>query len=308
MCAEEVKVLAFDKAGLLAAGLTSEAIGNLTRRRGGGTSGGLGYEYQRWYALLRVIQLATSQPDASVHMEGLCPVDDVIVENAPGYEFSQCKTSKDTTWSGANNKLKKEFLAQRSVNSKFGITSYRLLLVVPDKRSASRLTAKLPVKLAKCARVVLFPLAAPIHHHWTVPDCQSALDQLLPPLIRGASQREQLYRNISAAANSPWHTVTGRQLIGKVLEMNRELPVVVQANACGSWTVTMDLWNQALSCLGKIAGLKVDVTGDICCYALPPTDTGFVARCDSTRFRSFVASVITNQPRTMQEFMEVLPI
>ena len=101
----------FDDDDLLHGGLSKSAIAHLRSRQSGGESGAAGYRYQRRYALFRALQLAHTEPSASIAQEALCPVDDVVITAATS-EYAQCKMSSTETWTKKEKKLHTEFVAQ----------------------------------------------------------------------------------------------------------------------------------------------------------------------------------------------------
>ena len=113
----------FNEQHLKACSFSKKKLQNLRRRQRGGTSGQRGYEYQRRYALLRLAELSQTDPAASIAMEALCPVDDVVVEHAKGHEHAQCKISPDESWKKRGRKLAKEFREQRQLFRKVGLSS-----------------------------------------------------------------------------------------------------------------------------------------------------------------------------------------
>jgi len=295
----------FDEAQLRAAGLSAKQIAALQQRQRGGTSGSRGYTYQRRYALLRATELARTNAAATIGMEGLCPVDDVVVDAAAAHEHAQCKISRVETWGAHKKKLEREFMQQLRLLRAAGVAEadVRLLLVVADAARQAHLSQRTPPPLRACTTVEHFPLPVPEHHPWRVPRFAAALDALLPPLLRGPSWRETLFKELQHAAGDPWQ----RQLVIDLINAAGRSPdVPLIFPIARSWSVTPARWQEANTILAGIPGLSIDLTGDVCCYG-PPPDTGFIARCDTPRFERFVNDVIATRPVTMEDFMRVLP-
>ena len=295
---------AFTDADLRRAGFSNNAIKKLYSRQKGGTSGARGFAYQRRYALLRTVELA-HVTNASVQMEALCPVDDVVTRQPSLVEHAQCKTSKDT-WGKGKKKLEKEFTDQRRLLRALGVANseMKLVLVVADANCHTQLQKAIPPKLQKVTRVEHFPLAAPEHHPWTVTRFADALDALLPPLLRGPSSREDLYYAIDRVAREPWQPAKVSDILDAAGQ-DLSLPLVFPQPR--QWTVTPTDWSNAKYLLGLIQGLTIHTTGDVCCYS-EPNGYGFIARCDTPRFARFVQDVISDRPSTINDFFRVRPV
>lgn len=300
-----VRAVLFDDGKLKAAGFSAKQIEKLRQRQRGGTSGQRGYTYQRRYALLRALELAFSNLQARLQMEALCPVDDVVVTEANRFEFAQCKVSDTETWGGNDNKLAKEFRDQRRLLMKSGIAeaNISLKLVVADDTQQVRLAKNTPATMKLCTTVEHFPLPIPEHHPWQVKRLADALDALLPPVLRGVSMREELFKELLHAAGEPWQSATVEELLDAA-GRRTDLPLAYPRAKPRS--VTPQLWAQAEAILAAIPGLSIDLAGGVCCYSAPP-ESGFVARCDTARFARFVNDVIATRPRTMDAFLEVRP-
>lgn len=129
----------FTEDSLRKLGRSDRKIGQLASRKRGGETGTSGYEYQRRFAILRVLELAAAKMDGEVHVEGLCPVDDVVVESNGHHEHSQVKESPAETWGKKGGKLQKEFRAQAALlrDAKMQRASSRREPAQVDRRGAS---------------------------------------------------------------------------------------------------------------------------------------------------------------------------
>lgn len=292
---------AFTDADLKRAGFSKNAIKKLYRRQKGGTSGARGFAYQRRYALLRTAELA-HVPGASVQMEALCPVDDVVTRQPSFVEHAQCKTSKDT-WGKNRKKLEKEFTDQRTLLRAATLTDaeMKLVLVVADAACHAKLQQTIPLTLTGVTKAEHFPLPTPEHHPWTVTRFAVALDALLPPLLRGSpSWREAIYKELNHAAGEPWQPAKVSDILDAAATSNLLLPLVFSQPK--PWTVTPTDWASAMTTLGRIQGLTIATTGGVCCYS-ELNGSGFIARCDTPRFKRFVEDVLRSKPATMADFL-----
>jgi hypothetical protein len=295
----------FNEAMLKAAGHSAEAINALQQRQRGGLSGDAGYNYQRQYALVRLAELAASAPDATIAMEALCPVDDVVISHGDSHEHAQCKISATDTWTRNNNKLAHEFASQHALLVQYNAPNHRLVLVVTDGKQRTRLAAKAPPELKQVVHVVHMELPVPLHHHWTVARMRDALDALLPTAGRTPALREQLYKELNHFAGAPWQTAKVETVLLAIADRTLT-PFVVAPSVRRPWRVTEADWHAAKSILGVIQGLTIDVSGDVCCYRYG-LESGIVARCDTALFERFCHQVIVKGPATIEAFYEELP-
>lgn len=299
----------FDEATLKAAGFSKKKIAMLVKRRRGGTSGTIGYIFQRRFALIRVVESsAEGATGTTIRMEVLCPVDDVVVTGAEGrHEHAQCKTSASDTWNKEGKKLTREFRDQRRLLMTHDVTEaqIRLVLVVADAAQAARLRVAMPTILRLCTRVDYVPHPEPNHCAWTIPRLRDALDQLLPSTLRTTTWREVLFKNLDHAAGQPWRGLTVSEILNAVAE-NERLPIALPGAMARAWSVPHELWGQALEILESINHLSIDVSGNVCYYRRD-NESGMVARCDTPGFKRFAEDVVAFKPASMDELYKVLP-
>jgi coenzyme F420-reducing hydrogenase delta subunit len=296
----------FSKMELIRGGLSHNAITKLGARQRGGQSGAAGYEYQRRYAILRLVELATTDANAIVECEALCPVDDVTVVGKATSEFAQCKISPSETWQKGGKKLAKEFRAQKRLLQKLGHApgSYRLRLVVADAAQRGKLQNALPHGLSTCVDVVHIAHPSPEHHPWAAPDLSVALDALLPAVLRTPAGRERVYKEINHAAGTPWQATSPAQVLGVAAKENDRLPIALPVPL--PCTVAPALVAQARAIFAAIPGVSVTDHLGVWCYEAP-SESGFLARQDSRDFARFVNDAIARQPKTLKALLEIRP-
>jgi hypothetical protein len=295
----------FDEATLKSAGFSKKQIAHLKKRQDGGTSGASGYSYQRRYALLCALEAVLNNHHASVLMEALCPVDDVVIEGTTVHVHAQCKQSSGETWTKTKKKLTKEFSQQAKLLERAG-ASFRLELVVTDAAQRDRLHKKRPERLKSVIDVVHFARAVPEHQPWAETRMARALDALLPVVLRGPSHREELYKEVNHQAGEPWQPATAGALITQMALAAPSVPVVLPAGLRPPWSVTPADWQAVHNLLSQIPGLTIETSGDVCVYR-HGFQSGLVARCDTPAFARFARSVVASKPTTMEDFMKVLP-
>ena len=297
----------FDKQTLKCRNTSKAVIEKLESRQRGGNSGGLGYEYQKRFALWRLIESASQNLDVPVDMETLCWVDDVYTEYSDGPEYTQCKISPSDTWTSRKHKLKKEFVAQKKLLEKFGVTPYKLLLVAADIAHVAKLSAEIPGSVGSVSSVQHFPHPDPLHHPWKIPQIAAGLNKLLPPLKRDSNSREQLYKAFSSETFTPWQVISSFDLINAIEHNSPTILLVMPSKIVKPWYgKSREKWDIAEKILRNIKELEIDLSGEICCFRAGHL-SGVIAKCRSRKFEYFVDSVISKKPLTVAEFMEVLP-
>ena len=293
----------FTEALLRQHGLRRPAIRRLRRRRTGGESGALGYEYQRRYAMLRLLQLAGTPAGGTVSMESLCPVDDVVVEQ-PGQddEHAQCKTTPSTSWSARRGKLRREFEVQSRLMTSAQVP-YLLRLVVPDAAHAARLAKARPKSLQKSSvDVHCFPHPSPLTEPWQGPQVKVALDALIPEKLRGTSQREHVYRMMNHVAGAPWHE--GLQASACVRDACERAPTLPIQGPPSRVTAATLAAAQAI--WAAIPQLHVESQGTVYWFR-HGHETRLIGRSDTEPFDRFLGRVVQVRPTTVDAFYGVLP-
>lgn len=298
--------MTFSKKELIRGGLSHNAITKLEARQRGGQSGAAGYEYQRRYAILRLVELATTEAGAVVECEALCPVDDVTVMGKATSEFAQCKISPSETWLKHGKKLAKEFRAQKRLLQRLGYPagSYRLRLVVADAVQRGKLQNALPHGLSTCVDVVYVAHASPEHHPWAAPDLSAALDALLPAVLRTPAGRERVYKEINHAAGTPWQAASAGHVLEVAAKENERLPIALPVPL--PCVVEPALVAQARAIFAAIPGVSVSDHLGVWCYQAA-SESGFLARQDSRDFARFMNDAIARQPKTLKALLEIRP-
>lgn len=286
-------------------GQSNRAIQQLRSRQRGGVSGASGYEYQRRFAILRVLELAAAGENGTVIMEALCPVDDVVVEHPGLHEHSQLKESPTETWGKDKKKLKREFSAQRSLMKRAKAGPFRLQLVTPHAHRAKLLSKATPPSLKLVVDVRHFPRPRIPQQAWVVPDVAKALGQLLiPDPLSGRSQREQLWAAVNHACGNPWGTVLARDVVRRAGRAQLDLPL---RDARRRPAIAQRHVTDALTIANAIPQLDVRIVDGICFSVFAGVERRLIGRVDTEAFARFIERILQRLPSTYDAFYEELP-
>ena len=122
-------------------------------------------------------------------------------------------------------------------------------------------------------------------------------------MLRDTSNRRNLYKRLDSDADKPWTPRTVRELCAEASKDAHLALVVPEGRA---WAVAPEAWANALQLLRAIPTLVMDTTGDVCCYHAGQMK-GLVARCDTKLFEHFVQNVGQTPPKTLSEFLRLVP-
>ena len=138
----------------------------MKRKAAGGDAGGQGYEYETDYSILCMIEqvsriLSGEVQEASVSIQGIGYVDDVIRDSDGIYTYSQLKISAAETWGRDGGKLKEDFQAQVRLCESCGVEDYNMEIVTPHEDRVEHFEANMPRALRPRTRVLLHPSHKP---------------------------------------------------------------------------------------------------------------------------------------------------
>lgn len=279
------------------------------QRKIGGDNNKKGNRYEDAFAVFRLIQLAPRVARdgiaVTVQEQAGCPVDDFLFREGATRHYYQLKDDLQITWGLRDEKLKKEYVAQKAACDEQG-GEYTLTVVVSHAHRKASLDENVPDELKDAVAVLHFPAVRRPSELVRHPD-------LREPLVRVSASRApggELLRAIVEGFTLAWIEAEpdgeGVCDLGRMIQFLRDrpscrvcrpLPAVVHAE-----------WVRFLEVLAAVPDLSWHVDGGHFEWSLPPREAGlFTDPCDSDGFRRFVDRVLAAQPRTVDDFEGLLP-
>jgi hypothetical protein len=279
------------------------------QRKIGGDNNKKGNRYEDAFAVFRLIQLAPRVARdgvvVTVQEQAGCPVDDFLFREGGMRHYYQLKDDLQITWGLRDEKLKKEYVAQKRACDDQG-GEYTLTVVVSHDHRKVSLDENLPAELKDAVAVLHFPAVKRPSELARHPD-------LREPLVRVSASRTpggELLRAIAEGFALAWIESEpdgdGVCDLDRMLQflrdrpsyrVHRPLPAVVHAE-----------WDLFQEVLAAVPELSWHVDGGHFEWSLPPREAGlFTAPCDSDGFRRFVDRVLATRPSSFDDFEGLLP-
>lgn len=297
------------EAELLAAGCTTEELKSIRRQFRGGVSGARGSQYEDTYATWRLLKAMKAYLDtgveASVQRQALMPVDDVIYLSKNREEYCQLKTSPDTTWTADDGAIRKQFeLQKRICENAQDFKPFTLRLVTPEEKRKRLLNEKLPASLQGVTEVVAFRFDK-LTEQWNEGgECCEILKELCAFEDYSPSRREAIFMTfLDVVLKTPEAEPTSLSaVIEEVIQRKPSTALRLREFQLP------ERWEEAISILGKIENLTIDIIGGFCHYRYHHGffEEGEIGRTGTGKLDRFLERVIEHEPENFYDFEALL--
>lgn len=296
-----------DEDWLRRAGASDEDIEVVRGRHRGGVSGSRGGEYERAYALHRMIAMLaqgveTLQDGAAVLIQAVAPVDDVVVVDLPRFDFCQARLSASTRWIGTAAIAPAFEMQLRFCDASPDIHDFRLIVVTPHPDVAALLEQSMPTHLNLHTVVEHFPEPRTLPEMAGVTGLsRTNADDLC--VVRLESHRSDLVKLLAGSLGA---VAPGTHWV--VLEVVEWLESLQSTAPFRLRAIELDPPVEAtLDRLEEIDDLEVLVEGGICYYRRQDAahivlEEGIIGRVGRESFNRFVRRIMESMPVTFEEF------
>lgn len=296
----------FNEKTLKDAGFTDEEVQWVNNKNTGGETGGAGYDYQKFYAVHRLLCSTTGYldhgQDFGAKEQEFCFIDDLVfVNGSPSHEFCQSKTNQNTTWGYKDGKLKKEFRSQKRLCEYYKI-NFHLRIVTHDEKIQKGLIKNVPLDLQGCTSIECFPKIKII---WDLADLESPSFQALMDLNASRMAPENACKTIAAVFFVAWMNrdpaeyLYVSEIIASALASDENLPIRQNLPYPEGWI------GSQIS-LMQIPDLSVILNNGFCYYVYG-NERGRIARQGTPSFDRFLKRILDDPPTNFEEFMEHVP-
>lgn len=291
----------FPKRELKRRGASDQIVRRIGRKQRGARSGSTGYRQEDFFAVSQMIAAAHRWLEHGEHFwmiqNAAALVDDVVTGNGT-HCFYQLKTSPRVTWASVCF----DFRGQADLCRLFGLTYYKLVLVVPSQADRNRLARKRPRDLRRTS-VHWFPkMSRP-------GDLSASSSPVLSDLKVLCAGRPGA-GDLASIATYAFMTVLDRPSPAKPyaaadfwrkLRENDSLPIR------SPFVDTSTRWKRASELLARIQGLKVSIADGFVVYDYRNgLESGRAAKCGTAAYRRFLERVISSSPKTFEDFERLL--
>jgi hypothetical protein len=291
----------FPKRELSRRGASTQVVQRIGRKQRGARSGSAGYRQEDFFAVSQMIAAAhrylTHGDDFWMIQNAAALVDDVVTGNGT-HCFYQLKTSPKVTWAP----LCADFRGQAHLCNLFGMTKYKLVLVVPSEVDQIRLARAKPRDI-KRAHVLWFPKMS------RTVDLANPNSPVLPHLKALCAGRPG-GGDLASIAAYAFMTVLDRPARPRQYAISAFLRKLRENESVPIRTPFVDKsarWKRALAVLARIPHLKTSVSDGFLVFDYRNgLETGRAAKCGTIAYRRFLERVIALSPKTFDDFERLL--
>jgi hypothetical protein len=293
----------FNRKNIHKAGQSSNLL-KLENKHRGGVNQIKGSRYEDFYALFLIIRNTSEMLRGKIHQAEimhqarLCFVDDLLLrKNGAKYEFYQLKNTKNLSW---KKQLLEDFKDQEKFNLKNRI-DHLLVLVVSDLKILNKVVNFLPKEIKE---VLVTHFFAPqniedlLRNNPEFFDAISEISAKTNPTIMDLDALGKSFLSEWIQLAKPGKFVNLKNLLKK---SNRESTPIKS-----KW-INNRRWKQVQEILEKIPNLTFFTDKGIFEYKIGDIESAFfVAKPDSKKLIRFLDRIIKFQPKTINEFEELL--
>ena len=233
-----------------------------------------------------------------------CPVDDLVLVEPRRTHFHQLKTSPEITWTADGGKLEKEFREQDRQCREAG-GDYALVLVVAQDRRADLLRDAMPGDLRDATTVLHFPmLDKPSHLAGLRELLGGSFDSLRATRFASRTADQAIAGAFFLAFAEHEPDGDGYCVLAHVLHAIRDRWL---ADVRQRLPIAHPRWPEAEKHLAGVEGLEWWTDRGYFEWQYRRADAGLVGPVPGESFHRFVDRIVSQPPKTLEDFEGLLP-